>query len=157
MGSKRELEEAELWLILDWLLGLVVELKGRQIAATLRLDTIFLTPAGAPCIYHYHLRSCKESINYGELTMGQSVGKILMQLALGVQLKEGTEEELLQEKQLFGRLTAKYKLLSNFIRQLITGTTDEEGLREEVAALREDELIHMAMEVKLLKFKYQLP
>jgi hypothetical protein len=87
MGSKRELEEAELWLILDWLLGLVAELKLRQIGATLRLDTIFLTPAGAPCIYHYHLHSCKESINYSELTMGQSIGKILMQLALGVQLK----------------------------------------------------------------------
>lgn len=87
MGSKRELEEAELWLILDWLLELVVELKIRQIGATLGLETIFLTPAGVPCIYHYHLHSCKESINYSELTMGQSIGKILMQLALGIQLK----------------------------------------------------------------------
>lgn len=87
MATKREMDEGELWLVLTWLLGLAFELKERRVSANLSLDTIFLTPAGTPCIYHYHLYSCRESISYSELTLGQSIGKILLQLALGVQLK----------------------------------------------------------------------
>ena len=122
MESRRELEEGELWLVLGWLLRLAIELRSRQMSCSLKLDSIFLTPGGRPCVYHYHLHSCGASVSYCELPMGQSIGKILMQLALGVRLKDGTEEELMREKVLFGRLAVKYKLLSNFVRQLITGT-----------------------------------
>jgi hypothetical protein len=53
--------------------------------------------------------------------MPQSIAKILLQLALGLQLRDGTEEELLQERGLFAKLAVKYKLLSNFVRELVGG------------------------------------
>lgn len=64
MNTRRELEEGELWLLLSWLLALANDLKSRLIGASLKLDTIFLTPGGRPCVYHYHLHSCRESITY---------------------------------------------------------------------------------------------
>lgn len=48
-------------------------------------------------------------------------------------------------------------MLGKFIRQLITAGVPEESISEEIEALREEERIHVASEVKLLKFKYNLP
>ena len=74
------------------LLRLAVALKEQGMSIALELDNVFLTPAGIPCVYHYHLRSNKESIECSEFTMGQSIAKIMLQLTLGTTIDARSEE-----------------------------------------------------------------
>lgn len=92
MNAKKEVEECELWFLFESLLKLAIALKEQGMNICLELDNVFLTPAGIPCVYHYHLRSIKESIECSELTMGQSIAKIMLQLALGVRIEARSEE-----------------------------------------------------------------
>lgn len=92
LNAKKEVEEAELWFLFESLLRLAVALKEQGMNIALELDNVFLTPAGIPCVYHYHLRSIKESIECSEFTMGQSIAKIMLQLALSLTIEVRTEE-----------------------------------------------------------------
>jgi hypothetical protein len=85
-NSRKDVEEAELWLVLNSLLQLTIAIRQHQISIALELDKVFLTPAGVPCVYHCHLRSCRDSIDYSEFTMGQNVARIVLQLALNLKI-----------------------------------------------------------------------
>lgn len=92
LNAKKEVEEAELWFLFESLLRLAIALKEQGMSIALELDNVFLTPAGIPCVYHYHLRSNKDSIECSEFTMGQNIAKIMLQLALGAAMEARNEE-----------------------------------------------------------------
>lgn len=55
------------------------------------------------------------------------------------------------------RLTIKYKILGSIVRQMLGNSRSEEECLECIHSLADRELIQVSSEVKLLKFKYNLP
>lgn len=80
LRTKKELEEAELWFILHALLTLATTLRANKLAMNLKLDHIFITLKGLPCVYFHHFLSLEESIVYSQYSMGQQASIVLLQL-----------------------------------------------------------------------------
>ena len=81
--NKKQLDEAELWFILESLLHLTTVLRKNKIGINLALDNVFVTLKGVLCVYIQHLISFAESIQCNEYGMGQLIGIVLLQLAIG--------------------------------------------------------------------------
>lgn len=55
------------------------------------------------------------------------------------------------------KMTVRYKILGSVVRQMLGNSRTEEECLECIHSLAERELIQLSSEVKLLKFKYNLP
>lgn len=83
MKSKKKLEESELWFVLEALLDLVVQARKNKIGINLGIDDVFLTLKGVPCVYLNQFMSLEDRIVNCELSMGQQISIILLQLCIG--------------------------------------------------------------------------
>ena len=77
-----------------------------------------------PYIYHYHLRSCKDSISYCEFTMIEQLAIVITELALNTKMPDFTEE-IVRKDQFLVRMMAKYKILGSVVSRIMSKEVNE--------------------------------
>ena len=78
-------------------------------------------------------------------------------MALGEKIDDCTEEQMLGKIGLFDRLNKKHQKFGFVVKNLIHKTNSEEESLYMITSMQEKEVINVAREIKLLKFKYNLP
>ena len=153
------MDEGELWCVMEALLELVSALKQHELGVNLKLDEVFITLKGLPCIYPYHLMSYEESLNCSEQGMGELVARIVLQLANGTTLPAHTTRQD-EGKDLLAplaRLCSRHRLLGKMVKQLLNREQTEEQILEEISQQVASKRIVKANEIKLNRFKYMIP
>jgi hypothetical protein len=96
------------------------------LAISLKVNNIFITLKGIPCVYFHHFLPLEESIIYSQYSMGQQISIILMQLCTGEQMEEVEEDESKSLLLVVAKVCARYKMLGRVIKELLNREKNEE-------------------------------
>lgn len=80
INNKKVFDEAELWMVFEAILELIIDLKNNNLTMKLEGNRVFLTLKGQPAISHLHIESNENSLSFHFATMGQYLAKLMIEL-----------------------------------------------------------------------------